>query len=433
MQLQESLTQEARRILQANDRGGFTIPTAGLYPFQWLWDAGFTALGWMQFDEARAWQEFDLLFQGQWPNGMLPHIIFHRPEPTYFPGPERWGVGRTPPTSAITQPPVVATFVRWMLEQAQDRALAEAKARALYPRLLAYHRWFKRERDPQHTGLVTVLHPWETGADNSPAWDEALGRVQVDPSLPPYTRRDTSHVDPSQRPHQREYDRFLSLLEVYKRAGFDQLRLVRECPFRVASLLIDCVLHRANRDLLWLSRRFGFGDEAEIEGWLEASQRGIEGLWDEAAGLYFNLDLTTGQPIRVGVSASFLPLFAGTTSPERARRLLHTLEAWASQVRYLVPSTDPKSPHFEPQRYWRGPVWAVVNYLIALGFAEYGYPQVAERIRRDTLKLCETAGFSEYFHPLTGQGLGGDSFSWTAAIYLAWSQNPHTPGADSSL
>ena len=63
MQLQESLTQEARRILQANDRGGFTIPTAGLYPFQWLWDAGFTALGWMQFDEGRAWEEFNWLFQ----------------------------------------------------------------------------------------------------------------------------------------------------------------------------------------------------------------------------------------------------------------------------------------------------------------------------------------------------------------------------------
>ncbi|WP_299431099.1 trehalase family glycosidase [uncultured Meiothermus sp.] len=422
MQIQESLAQEARRILQANDRGGFTIPTAGLYPFQWLWDAGFTALGWMRFDEKRAWQEFELLFQGQWPSGMLPHIIFHKPEPTYFPGPERWGVARTPPTSAISQPPVVASFVRWMLEQAQDQALAEAKARSLYPKILAYHRWFKRERDPHHTGLITSFHPWESGADNSPAWDEALARVEVDPGLPPYTRRDTSHVDPSQRPHQAEYDRFLTLLEVYKRAGFDQLRLLQECPFRVVSLLIDGVLHRANRDLLWLSERFGFGDEAEIAGWLEASQHGIESLWDEEAGLYFNRDLIKGAPIQVGVSASFMPLYAGTASPARAKRLLGTLEGWARQVRYLIPSTDPSSPRFEPQRYWRGPVWAVVNYLIALGFSEYGYAEMARRIRQDTLELAEGTGFSEYFHPLTGQGLGGGAFSWSAAIYLAWGQ-----------
>jgi len=96
--------------------------------------------------------------------------------------------------------------------------------------------------------------------------------------------------------------------------------------------------------------------------------------------------------------------------------LLVTLEDWAGRVRYLVPSTDPSSPRFEPQGYWRGPVWAVVNYLIVVGFSEYGYSEMASRIRRDTPKLSETAGFSEYFHPLTMQGLGGGVFCWTAAV-----------------
>ncbi|MER3443679.1 MAG: neutral trehalase [Armatimonadota bacterium] len=420
MQTRESLDQEAIRILRANDRGGFTVPTAGLYPFQWLWDAGFTALGWMRFDEARAWQELEVLFGGQWPGGMLPHIVFHRPEATYFPDPDRWGAPHTPPTSGITQPPVVATFVRWMLERARDQARAEEKARALYPKILAYHRWFKRERDPQNTGLMTTLHPWETGADNSPAWDEALARVPVDPNLPPYTRRDTSHVDPRQRPHKTEYDRFLSLLEVYKRAGFDQLHLHRECPFRVVSLLIDCVLHRANHDLLWLSQRFGFGDEAEIEGWLRTSGPAIEGLWDEESGLYHNYDLVQDAPIRVGTNASFLPLYAGTASPERAERLARTLRAWGRQVRYLVPSTDPAHPEFEPQRYWCGPVWAVVNHLVATGFREYGHLALAERLRQDTRELAEVSGFSEYYHPVSGAGLGGGNFSWTAATWLDW-------------
>lgn len=420
MQSRESLENEAKRILQANDRGGFTIPTAGLYPFQWLWDAGFSALGWMRLDERRAWQEFERLFEGQWESGMLPHIVFHRPETSYFPGPDRWGTHHTPPTSGITQPPVVASFVRKMLEQARDQALAEEKAGALYPKLLAYHRWFKRERDPANTGLVTTFHPWETGVDNSPAWDEALARVPVDPHLPPYTRRDTRHVDPSQRPHQAEYDRYLSLLEVYKRSGYDQLRLHRECPFRVVSLIIDCVLHRANRDLLWLSQRFGFGDEAEIEGWLLASGLAIEGLWDEETGLYYNYDLVQDAPIRVGTTASFLPLYAGTASLERAERLVRTLESWGEGVRYLVPSTDPRHPKFEPQRYWRGPVWAIMNYLIAQGLSEYGHPRLAERIHQDTRRLVEVSGFSEYYHPSTGAGLGGGEFSWTAAMALWW-------------
>ena len=48
--------------------------------------------------------------------------------------------------------------------------------------------------------MVTTLHPWETGMDNSPAWDEVLGRVEVAPDLEPYVRKDTTHVDPSMRP-----------------------------------------------------------------------------------------------------------------------------------------------------------------------------------------------------------------------------------------
>ena len=35
---------------------------------------------------------------GQWPDGMVPHIVFHKPDPGYFPGPERWGAHHTPMT-----------------------------------------------------------------------------------------------------------------------------------------------------------------------------------------------------------------------------------------------------------------------------------------------------------------------------------------------
>lgn len=78
----------AIEVLQRNDRGGYSVPTDGLYPFQWNWDAGFAVMGYACFDEARAWQEFRKLFEGQWADGMVPHIVFHRDDPRYFPGPE---------------------------------------------------------------------------------------------------------------------------------------------------------------------------------------------------------------------------------------------------------------------------------------------------------------------------------------------------------
>src|ERR1019366_2435376 len=128
--------EQARAILRANDRGGYCVPTARLYPFQWNWDSAFVALGWATFDEARAWQEIDSMLRGQWEDGMIPQIVFHAPSADYFPGPEVWQIQRTPPTSGITQPPVLATAARRLLDGAQDRALAEARMAAIYPRLV---------------------------------------------------------------------------------------------------------------------------------------------------------------------------------------------------------------------------------------------------------------------------------------------------------
>ena len=85
----------------------------------------------------------------------------------------------------------------------------------------------------------------------------------------------------------------------------------------------------------------------------------------------------------------------------------------------MFPSWDPRHEGFEQRRYWRGPVWSVMNWMIADGFDGQGHPGLARRVRADTLALVRQSGFFEYFDPLTGEGLGGADFTWTAAIDLA--------------
>jgi hypothetical protein len=63
-------------VLKQNDRGGWTVPAADLYPHQWLWDSGFIAIGLRHIDIARAQMELTSLLRGQWSNGMIPHMIF---------------------------------------------------------------------------------------------------------------------------------------------------------------------------------------------------------------------------------------------------------------------------------------------------------------------------------------------------------------------
>src|SRR6185437_13738197 len=133
------LFDRAVAVLKDNDRGGYTVPTKGLYPFQWNWDSCLTALGQSHFDEDRAWTEIETLFAHQWPDGMVPHIVFHVRDEGYFPGPDVWRTGRPTPTSGITQPPVAGFAVKRLFDRAGDRKSAASRARLLLTRIDAWH------------------------------------------------------------------------------------------------------------------------------------------------------------------------------------------------------------------------------------------------------------------------------------------------------
>ena len=153
---------EARAILAQNDRGGYTVPTDRLYPFQWNWDSAFVAMGFATYDVDRAYRELERLAEGQWDDGMIPHIVFHAPSDTYFPGPDVWGTKHRIPTSGITQPPVFGMALRQVHEAAlrEGRSDADARTRALFRVALRSHRWWLKARDPEGTGVVAILHPW---------------------------------------------------------------------------------------------------------------------------------------------------------------------------------------------------------------------------------------------------------------------------------
>ena len=394
------------------------MPTSRLYPFQWNWDSAFVAMGWATFDEARGWDEIASLLRGQWEDGLIPQIVFHAPSDDYFPGPEVWQTNRALPTSGITQPPVLATAARRMHERARDPALAEARLAEIYPALLRNHRWWEQARDPDRTGLVATLHPWETGMDNSPAWDAALARVPTE-TVTEIRRRDTGHVDPSMRPRGEEYQRFIHLVDVFRATGWNAAAMLAASPFKVVDVGTNAILLRAERDLQALAERFGSAaDRTEIGHRIARLHGGIARLWDGGLGLFIGHDLVADAPIRTATSAGFLPLFGHAATPAQAETMAATLAEWSRQVPWLVPSTDPADPAFEPLRYWRGPIWAVVNWMISDGFAAAGNAALATRIHDQTAALITAGGLSEYFDPTDGRGVGGADFSWTAAILL---------------
>ena len=407
----------AQDVMRGNDRGDYTVPTRGLYPFQWNGDSALSALGFSHFDEARSWTEIETLFAHQWNDGMVPHIIFHAHDEGYYPGPDVWATGRPVPTTGITQPPVAGFAIRRMFDRARDRALAEKHARALLPRIHAWHEWFFRSRDPQATGLVAVIHPWETGRDNSVDWDAAFERVPTD-GVAPFTRRDTQHANPAHRPTDEQYKRYIWLVQHFRGLGWDNEKLHEASPFQVVDPGFNAILLRSCVDLADLAEALG---EPEIAAKSRAfATKGIsalEALWSDSHGQYLCLDRTTDvlidSPSIGGILAAFAPI-----PTERSAAISRRIETLAASCEYLVPSHDPTKPEFDSLRYWRGPVWLIVNYMISDGLERAGEIDMANRIMVDCLRLIDISGFAEYYDPNTGEGCGGDAFTWTAAMVI---------------
>ena len=345
---------------------------------------------------------------------MVPHILFHKLDDGYFPGPDVWGTqghsGNAIPSSGVSQPPVAATFARALFEK--DTSVGTERLGALFDKFMAWHAWFMACRG--ESGAICVTHPWEAGRDNAADWDDAMANVDAS-GVGEYKRRDTSHVDPEMRPTKRDYDVYLAILYFARDNGWDEKRIREDGPFRVADPTLTFTLLRAHRDLKWLGEQLG-RDVSRLDGWIADLEKGVDLLWNEDIACYDAKDLRTGKFAGNVTSAAFLSWFAGLDDD----RLLPHLERFLAQTHYGVASLDPQSPKYNTKRYWRGPVWVVVNTLIGIGLEDAGHHALAERIRSDCAKLIEKGGFAEYFDPEDGTSAGGGVFTWTAACWLAW-------------
>jgi hypothetical protein len=433
----------AVQVLRRNDMGSWTKAAPNLYPHQWSWDSAFIAIGLARLDVVRAALELIGLFSAQWATGKIPHIVFnpHAPPRSYLLGPEHWAPALPPldapdpprQTSGLCQPPVHAIAALCIWEAANEMGMdiaadnGRALVKGLYPRLLSWHRYLLTKRDPEGSGLVTIYHPWESGTDNSPRFDAALAAIEVG-ELDPYERFDLQFVDESsERPTKEEYDRFLWLVELLRRVSYEEDEIQRAHPFLVKDVFFSGILVAANEALLTLAKLIGTPEEdhALIESWISRGRQGLEDCWDPELNLCVDYDLRAEEPLRVRTIAGFAPLVAEEPKSDRLDVVLQTLFstefAGNPALRWpLPPSTSPKEARFHPRAYWRGPVWPVISWLFWRSLKRVGDKERAANLRQASLEQLAAGGFAEYFEPFTGEPLGSDDQSWTAAVVLDW-------------
>ncbi len=376
----------ARAVLEAHwrragDGGpGWCVPNPTTYPHLWLWDSCFHAVTWAALGDERAVEELAACLVDVGDEGFVPHMRYGA-DPAAAEA--FWG---TAGTSSITQPPVHGHAVAELARRGVDvpDAVVEASTRALRGLLAT------RSRGP--TGLLAVVHPWETGCDDSPRWDA----WRADPHDPVEWRATKGR-----------------LLRTVERTPAGTPR--RNPAFACAPVSFSALVAWSARELVTVT-----GDERlaaaadELAGAVEARWDPDRRTWvDDGAGPVGARPGPTGPPASgaADVVEALLPaLLGGALAADAVERLV---DPTAFGAPFGPRGTSVADPAFEATTYWRGPAWPQLGYLSALAADAAGRPSVASSVRTSTVSGAWRSGWAEYWDADDGSGLGAVPQSWT--------------------
>ena len=352
---------------------GYAAPNAEVYPWQWLWDSCFHSIIWTELGEPdRARAELASALSTQDAHGFVPHMNYVR-DPQFHAS--FWGRAGA---SNITQPPMYGHAVavlhrRGVAVPADVVRRAEAGLRFLLE--------VRRRHRP--SGLVLLAHPWETGCDDSPRWDDLCPGDAF--SLPAWKARKGEFVaaveaDDAGSPIGNRAFTVAS-------AGFNAL-----VAFNAAELGIDA------------------------RGLVDA----LDARWDPSRRTWVDAGDTEHGSGRARTLDGLLPVLV-TRAPGRARQVLDEVLDDAAHGGACGPAgVHRDEPTFAPGTYWRGPAWPQLSYLLWVAARRHDLAAHARELAVRTVRGAWTSELAEYWHPDTGAGLGAIPQSWTGlAVVMA--------------
>ncbi len=378
---------EALGLLESNwdEARGYCCPHPVRYPHLWLWDSCFHSIAWAALADSRALIELSAVFSEQFENGFLPHMVYAGP--TISRGPRD-------SVSSFTQPPVYGESLAaaWPLEETQGKhhvtklQLLQAAAKGLE------YLWKYRRLE---NGLLFILHPWESGADHSPRWDSWI--APKGEQLPMYDREVWE-----------SYDDLYVKAASYSPEGDAQW----SDRFVVAPAAFNAIAAHAAARLFLLT-----GEEKWHRRSTELGDAMDQILWDESSGLFIDYPVVGG-----GVSARIPTLdgVLGALATNSASRASKVLDQLSDRRRFAAPYGPRYLPvdheRYQPDKYWRGPAWPQLNYLLFLACRRWGLDHHAVQLADVTRRGVRSAGFSEFWNPETGQSLAPGRQTWSAIV-----------------
>ncbi len=335
----------------------------------WAWDSWKHAVGLSYYNTDLAKSQLKLMFELQQEDGFIVDCIFRDTlieKPNY----------------RDTKPPLSAWAVSKIYKKDNDLEFVKE----LYPKLKKYHHWWYQKRDHDKDGLCEygstdgslIAAKWESGMDNAIRFDDSkiLKNEEGAFSL-----------------NQESVD-----LNAY---------LYAEKKFLVELAL---VLNKKNE-----AEKF-IAEAKKLKHQIQ------EQFYNEKDGWFYDTNIEGTVFIKGEGSEGWTALWANAATQKQAEAVKINMmnpEKFFTKVPFQTMSAD--HPKFNPLKgYWRGPNWLDQAYFGVKGLQNYGFNEEAEKA---TIQIIEGAegvlgkgkSIRENYHPITGEGLNAQNFSWSAA------------------
>jgi glycogen debranching enzyme len=261
----------------------------------------------------------------------------------------------------VTKPPLMA----WAALKIHETEADLDFLKEIYDPLTRCNAWWFEHNDDDADGIVQYTHPYSSGLDDSPLWDHGM---------------------PVESPD----------INTYLNIDMASLATIAE------------ILGKPHEATLWRRKAKAL------------TKRMIQHLWDEENGIF--RVLYNEKPIPVMTPFNLYPLWTGQLPKKITKRLLAHLknpdEFWGN---YILPTVAHNDLAYNPEKMWRGPVWANINYFFIEALQKIGENECARELRDKTLDLIASQpGIFEYYNSATGKvpDSAAPIFGWTAAVFI---------------
>lgn len=309
-----------------------------------------------------------------------------------------------------SKPPLASWAVWEVYKNTGDKEFIKE----MYPKLVDYHNWWYRNRDVDQNGVaeyggmvheynsnideIILAAAWESGMDNAVRFDRQ-GMGEEDPGVLVYENRDQEG----------------NLL------GYS---------INQESVDLNSYLYREKLYLASMAAMLELEDDKEKYKKEAENLRAYiqEYMYDEKTGFFYDLQTDkSGQRKKLLVNRGkgtegWLPLWARAASQEQAKRVRdNILDPDKFNTFVPFPTSSKDNCKFDPEKYWRGPVWLDQALFGVEALKNYGYHEEAEKLSKKLFinpqGLMEDKPIRENYNPETGAGLHAKNFSWSAATY----------------